>query len=97
MLQLSTMKNFWQKLDKPFFALAPMAGVTDQPFRLMCKDFGADVLYSEMVSSEAIWHNVPPHSERSEESHRSRDKFGMTKKEEQLLKTLELIRFSKKE
>lgn len=34
--------------------LAPMAGVTDLPFRLICKEFGADVVVSEMVSAKGI-------------------------------------------
>jgi len=34
--------------------LAPMAGVTDLPFRIMCKKFGAGLVYSEMVSSKAL-------------------------------------------
>ena len=34
--------------------LAPMAGVTDLPFRLICKDMGADVVYTEFVSSNGI-------------------------------------------
>ncbi len=34
--------------------LAPMAGVTDLPFRLICKAFGADLVVSEMVSSRGI-------------------------------------------
>lgn len=34
--------------------LAPMAGVTDQPFRLLCKEQGCDILYTEMVSAKAI-------------------------------------------
>lgn len=48
------MKNFWQKLKKPILALAPMAGVTDIAFRGMCKRFGADVIYTEFASSEAL-------------------------------------------
>lgn len=40
-------------LDNNIF-LAPMAGVTDLPFRLICKKFGAGLVYSEMVSSKAI-------------------------------------------
>lgn len=52
------MKDFWKKIDKPFFCLAPMAGYTDQPFRIICKKYGADVVYSEMVSSEALFHNA---------------------------------------
>lgn len=39
-------------------ALGPMAGVTDLPFRLLCKEQGADLIYSEMVSAKGIlYHN----------------------------------------
>jgi len=31
-----------------------MAGVTDLPFRLLCREFGCELLYSEMVSAKAI-------------------------------------------
>lgn len=51
------MENFWQKLEKPIIALAPMAGITDQPFRQICKSFGADAVYSEMASVSAIFYN----------------------------------------
>lgn len=34
--------------------LAPMEDVTDQAFRLMCKRFGADMVYTEFVSSDAL-------------------------------------------
>ena len=34
--------------------LAPMAGVTDLPFRLLCKEQGCAVMYTEMVSAKAI-------------------------------------------
>ena len=34
--------------------LAPMAGVTDLPFRLLCKEFGCGMLYSEMVSAKGL-------------------------------------------
>ena len=37
--------------------LAPMAGVTDLPFRLLCKEQGCGMLYSEMVSAKAILYN----------------------------------------
>ena len=36
--------------------LAPMAGVTDLPFRLLCKDQGAGLLCMEMVSAKAIYY-----------------------------------------
>ncbi|MBP3800785.1 MAG: tRNA dihydrouridine synthase DusB [Clostridia bacterium] len=37
--------------------LAPMAGVTDLPFRVLCKDNGAGMVCTEMASSRAIFHN----------------------------------------
>ncbi|MBN1883283.1 MAG: tRNA dihydrouridine synthase DusB [Deltaproteobacteria bacterium] len=37
----------------PFFA-APMAGVVDLPMRILCRRFGAGLVYTEMVSAEAI-------------------------------------------
>lgn len=38
--------------------LAPMAGVCDLPFRLLCKEQGADLIYTEMVSAKGImYHN----------------------------------------
>lgn len=36
--------------------LAPMAGVTDLPFRCMCKDFGCGFVYSEMVSAKGLYY-----------------------------------------
>lgn len=48
------MKNFWHNLKKPILALAPMAGITDSPFRLLCKSFGADVVYTEMTSADGL-------------------------------------------
>ena len=40
-------------LDSPLI-LAPMAGVTDLPFRLLCKEQGCSLVYTEMVSAKAI-------------------------------------------
>lgn len=37
--------------------LAPMAGVTDLPFRLLCKEQGAGLLCMEMVSAKAVHYN----------------------------------------
>ena len=37
--------------------LAPMAGVTDLPFRKVCKEFGPGLVCSEMVSSKAIFYD----------------------------------------
>lgn len=38
-------------------ALGPMAGVTDLPFRVLCKEQGADLIYTEMVSAKGIYYN----------------------------------------
>ncbi len=43
--------------QRPIF-LAPMEDVTDISFRLMCKRFGADMVYTEFVSSDALIRNV---------------------------------------
>ena len=44
------------ELDNNVF-LAPMAGVTDIVFRIICKEFGCGLVYSEMVSAKGIMHN----------------------------------------
>ena len=40
-------------IETPIF-LAPMAGVTDYPFRILCKEMGAGIVYSEFVSADGI-------------------------------------------
>jgi tRNA-dihydrouridine synthase B len=45
-------------LGKYPLLLAPMEDVTDPAFRLMCKRFGADMVYTEFVSSDALIRNV---------------------------------------
>ena len=42
---------------RPVF-LAPMEDVTDPAFRLMCKHFGADMVYTEFVSADALIRSV---------------------------------------
>lgn len=37
--------------------LGPMAGVTDLPFRTLCREFGCDYTYTEMVSAKGIKYN----------------------------------------
>ncbi len=52
--------------------LAPMAGVTDLPFRLLCKEQGCDILYTEMVSAKAIYYknrNTEPLMQFTEKEH----------------------------
>ena len=36
--------------------LGPMAGVTDLPFRLLCKEMGCGMLYTEMISANALYY-----------------------------------------
>lgn len=71
MIQKDYMNNFWKKLKKPILALAPMAGITDSAFREICRKYGADVVYSEMASVDALFFKPR--------------------------KTLDLLRFGKKE
>jgi len=42
--------------SKPLYALAPLAGFTDLPFRSVVKKFGVDLTVSEMISSNALVH-----------------------------------------
>lgn len=37
--------------------LAPMAGITDLPFRLICKEFRPGLVFTEMISSKGIFYN----------------------------------------
>lgn len=46
------------ELPEKALLLAPMEDVTDSAFRLMCKQFGADMVYTEFVSSNALIRNV---------------------------------------
>lgn len=55
------MKMQWKignvQINNPF-VLAPMAGVTDLPFRTLCKEQGAGLICMEMISAKAIsFHN----------------------------------------
>lgn len=43
------------ELETPLF-LAPMAGITDMPFRAICREFGADFVCTEMVSAKALYY-----------------------------------------
>lgn len=36
--------------------LAPMAGITDMPFRLLCKEQGCDAMVTEMISAKALFY-----------------------------------------
>jgi nifR3 family TIM-barrel protein len=48
-------KNFWETLPKPFFALAPLANVTDAAFRRIIAKYGKPhVFYTEFVSADGL-------------------------------------------
>ncbi|MFM2381776.1 MAG: hypothetical protein RLZZ76_543 [Candidatus Parcubacteria bacterium] len=64
------MKNFWEKLQKPFFVVAPMADVTDAPFRRMIAKYsahertdgtvgGPDVMWTEFVAADGLVRATP--------------------------------------
>lgn len=53
--------------DRPLF-LAPMEDVSDPPFRLLCKRFGADMLYTEFISSGGLLYDA-------EDSHQKLDLY----------------------
>jgi nifR3 family TIM-barrel protein len=49
--------NFWKKLKKPIFTMAPMSGVTDDAFRHMLLKHGKpDVFWTEFVSVEGLFY-----------------------------------------
>src|SRR3989344_4899713 len=58
------MINFWKKLKKPFFCLAPMANVTDAAFRALIAKYSGDaspngfqagrVMWTEFVSADGL-------------------------------------------
>ena len=55
---LCTMKIANIELPERAVMLAPMEDVTDIGFRLQCRHFGADMVYSEFVSADALIRNV---------------------------------------
>ncbi len=51
--------NFWEKLERPIFVLAPMADVTDCAFRQIINKYGKpDVFWTEFVSADGLSHPV---------------------------------------
>ena len=50
------MQSFWNKLPRPFFAMAPMADVTDVAFRaLVAKRGKPDIFWTEFVSADGLY------------------------------------------
>ena len=69
------MANFWEKLQKPFFVVAPMADVTDAPFRRMLAKYsaheradgtvgGPDVMWTEFVAADGLVRATPEGKEK---------------------------------
>jgi nifR3 family TIM-barrel protein len=49
------MNNFWEKLPRPFFALAPLEDVTDAAFRRLIARYGKpDVMFTEFTSADGL-------------------------------------------
>ena len=49
-------KGFWERLNKPFFVLAPMADVTDVAFRRIIAKYGKpDVMWTEFISADGLF------------------------------------------
>ena len=61
--------SFWQKLNKPFFVMAPLKDVTDVAFRQLVAKRGApDVFWTEFVSADGLYHTRPVRDRVSETS-----------------------------
>ena len=62
----NNMNNFWQKLNKPIFVLAPMADVTDCVFREIINKYGKpDVFWTEFLSSDGAFFDTATHANES--------------------------------
>ena len=55
--KMMTIKELLARFDFPVY-LAPMEGVTDGAFRRICKEYGADIVVSEFISSDALSREV---------------------------------------
>jgi len=53
------MPSFWKKLNKPFFALAPLADVTDAAFRRIIAKYGKpDIMFTEFTSADGLCNTI---------------------------------------
>ena len=50
-------------IENPFI-LAPLAGYTDLPFRLLCREYGAGLVFSEMISCHGLHFRLALATER---------------------------------
>lgn len=58
-METETDRTFIEKLETASVCLAPLAGYTDAPFRLLCSEFGADFTITEMVSADGLVRQGP--------------------------------------
>jgi nifR3 family TIM-barrel protein len=66
--------NFWEKLQKPFFVMAPMADVTDAAYRKLIAEVGKpDVTWTEFVSADGLYHTREIKKMKDEENPLMRD------------------------
>src|SRR3989344_3638113 len=57
------MNDFWNKLPRPFFALAPLEDVTDAAFRRLIASYGKpDVMFTEFTSADGLFFANPVRS-----------------------------------
>ena len=77
--------------------LAPMEDVSDPPFRKLCKEFGADVVYTEFISSEGLIRNAQKSAKKLDiyESERPVGIQIFGHNLESMLKTVEIVEASK--
>ncbi len=89
------MQNIWTRKDnKPLLVLAPMAGYTDSAFRQLCKEFGADIVMTELISADAIAYGKLISQKLKAKSQK---KEGYTIVEGKNMATAEMLGFSEKE
>jgi len=99
------MKNF-----RPNLASAPMAGYTDSAFRQICKEIGADIVMTELISADALFHNKKLNVCHPEQGEGSREPVSSSSEDSSLSvqndnmydflntdKTLSLLRFDEAE
>jgi len=77
--------------------LAPMEDVSDPPFRKLCKEFGADVVYTEFISSEGLIRNAQKSAQKLDiyESERPVGIQIFGHNLESMLQTIEIVEASK--
>ena len=79
------MQSFWNKLEKPFFVMAPMADVTDPAYRKLITEYGKpDITWTEFVSADGLYATREKKGMKDEENPLMRD-FLFTKGEHPIL------------